>query len=331
MEIKSFSTYDDYFNDWYDSFLKLVKTPGYHRNTITIKKWRDGFYENKVRNIHQRVRRLFKMKTGITRYKAFLLFGKKEGLRRWDEYCKKQVETKNQKNWNMSKGELEKYNKRRASTLENFIERHGEEKGKQKWNEYIARQKYTKSLDYYIEKYGPKEGPLKWSKTNKMKAITLENMVARYGKEAGEKKYADYINNKRADFYSREASRFFEKLEKELGKEMRYRPKNKELTLVSPDGIFCYDCLLAPDIIIEYNGSCFHGNPRIYGENECPNPFINDLTAKQIWEYDKKKIFAAVKENYRIIVVWDTAAKRETIFKEIKDIIEKDLIAEELF
>ena len=102
MATKSFSTYDDYFDDWYESFLQLIKTPGYSRNPLTVRKWKTGFYENKVRNIHQRVRRLFKMKCGFTRYKAFLLFGKKEGLRRWEEYCKKQVETKDQKNWSMS-------------------------------------------------------------------------------------------------------------------------------------------------------------------------------------------------------------------------------------
>lgn len=50
------------------------------------------FKTSKMPRIKQRILRLIKLKKpGITKYRAFLLYGKNEGLKRWNSYTQKQA------------------------------------------------------------------------------------------------------------------------------------------------------------------------------------------------------------------------------------------------
>lgn len=56
--------------------------------------------------------------------------------------------------------------------------------------------------------------------------------------------------------------------------------------------------------IIEFNGDLFHANPLIYKENDCPSPFNKNLTAKEIWEYDRIKIDFVKLLGFDVLIIW---------------------------
>ena len=76
-------------------------------------------------------------------------------------------------------------------TEKSLIRKHGEEKGKQMWESYRKKQAEKNTFEY-------KQKNLGWTKEqfdefNKSRAITLENMVAKYGQKEGKKRYDEYV------------------------------------------------------------------------------------------------------------------------------------------
>lgn len=68
-------------------------------------------------------------------------------------------------------------------------------------------------------------------------------------------------------------------------------------------------------LLIEYNGDYWHCNPKKYNEN-----YFNkkkNKTAKEIWEYDNKKLYISKKLGYACEVIW------ESDYKKNKNIINK--------
>jgi len=58
------------------------------------------------------------------------------------------------------------------------------------------------------------------------------------------------------------------------------------------------------NLLIEYNGDYWHCNPIKY-ESEYINKKKNK-TAKEIWEYDTKKLYLAKENGYDCKVIWET-------------------------
>lgn len=69
------------------------------------------------------------------------------------------------------------------------------------------------------------------------------------------------------------------------------------------------------NLLIEYNGDYWHCNPKKYESNYF-NHKKNKL-AKEIWEYDRNKVYLALKYDYHCEVVW------ESDYKKNKDILYK--------
>ena len=93
-------------------------------------------------------------------------YGISEGIQRWNSYCKKQADSnkfeyKHEKH-GMTLEEYNEYNKSRAVTLDNMIKRYGVNEGLIHWNQYVERERYTCTLPYYIEKYGEEIGKEKY-------------------------------------------------------------------------------------------------------------------------------------------------------------------------
>ena len=55
---------------------------------------------------------------------------------------------------------------------------------------------------------------------------------------------------------------------------------------------------------------CFHGNPKIFKETDCPNPYHKKMTAKEIWENDNLR-YTKLKEIYGIntYIIWENDYK----------------------
>lgn len=79
-----------------------------------------------------------------------------------------------------------------------------------------------------------------------------------------------------------------------------------EYFLTNDVGHYKYDfVILNLKYCIEFNGDIFHGNPILFNENDCPNPFDKKLTAKQMWEKDKIKNQFLMDKGFVLDMVWE--------------------------
>ncbi len=115
--------------------------------------------------------------TALTKEKMILKYGEKKGLINWNSYRSKQAESntfkykKEKLGW--TKEQFDAYNKTRGVTLENLIKKHGLNKGTCVWNNYIKKQKLTKSFDYMVNKFGLE----KTKKINNSKKLTIDHFI----------------------------------------------------------------------------------------------------------------------------------------------------------
>lgn len=268
---------------------------------------------------------------GITKDGLLLRYGDVEGMRRWNEYCKKQsitntYEYKRDK-YGWSKQEFDEYNNSRAVTEENLIKRHGEEEGLKKFNDYKKRQAYAGcKLEYFIEKYGKDEGERRYLDLCKQKVLSSDNFVRKYGKKLGEQKYLNYIKNKRPEFYySKMSQECFHIICDNLPENRRefifYGEKNYEYLFHKSgnNAIFVdfYDSLNKK--IIEFHGNYWHCNPTMYDENYFHT--VRNMYAKEIWESDMiRKEFLMKNFDVEYMVIWEYDYKnnQDEALKEVK-------------
>lgn len=253
-------------------------------------------------------KKICSMTVGVTKEIMIKKHGKKEGLKKWKEYCNKQKITNTfkykQEKYHWTKEQFDQFNKNRAVTKENLINKYGEELGLQYFNDYVNKQKYTKSKEYMIEKFGEE----KTQEINQSKAITLQNFIKKYGEIKGIKKYEQIIS-KLPVFYSNISQDFFNKLDEYLNSKYTtyYATKNTEYGVKLDDIYIRLDYfILELNLCIEFNGTYYHGDPRIFNENDYPNPHNKNITAKEIWENDNKRYkMLKEKRNIDTIVIWE--------------------------
>lgn len=271
----------------------------------------------------RRLIRKFKHTKGTTLYGMLILYGKK-GYEYWDNYCEKQAYTNSfdykKKKYNWTKDQFDEYNKNRACTKINLIKRHGEIEGTKKWDNYCKRQSYTNTLDYQIEKYNGDidKATKKMRKINSQKGITYDNLMRKYGDR---EKVLSILSNKNVNpgFVSRGSQDLFHEIYSKLLDKLRDHcyfadiRGGKEFGKISNDNkkYYFYDFVISNiKLCIEFNGDCWHANPDRY----TPNEYINiykafsdvDVTAKEIWDNDKKKNKVLKDEGFNVIIVWES-------------------------
>lgn len=254
-------------------------------------------------------KKICSMVVGVTHDSMINKWGKELGEQKWKEYCDKRSYIASKK-WFIDKyGEKDGliiYNKSRSITLKHMIEKYGKEIGTQKFNDYCNKQKITKSFDYMVKKFGEKKA----YEINKSKAITIENFIKKYGENEGLSKFENTIN-KHNIFYSKISQVFFDQLDSILSKKYTtyYATKNQEYGIMLSNKIYVkLDYFIKElNLCIEFNGDNFHANPKIYKENDNPNPFNKKITAKEIWENDNNR-YKLLKEtrNINTIIVWES-------------------------
>jgi hypothetical protein len=200
----------------------------------------------------------------------------------------------------------EKLKERQAvNKKENFIKRYGEEEGTDRWR---ARQiQWQKTIR--------DKSPEELKRINKLKGITLENMIRKWGLIDGTEKYADWKMAIRGHFQKSISNisqqLFFDILALINDKEnVKFGKHNKEFHIFANNRIYYYD-FTYKNKIIEFNGDLFHANPKIFNENDFPNPYNKHLRAKTIWEIDDIKINIAKNNNYEILVIWENDYKKD--------------------
>jgi len=208
----------------------------------------------------------------------------------------------------MTDEEFKRYNNSRAITLKNMIKKYGKEEGTKVFNEYREKQRYKKSKQRYIDEFGEEQGLKIFNEINKKKIQSLENFQRKYGKEEGLRRYCDFLASRRCSF-SKMASSLFRKTESSLNRNditYIYQPKTEEFSIYQKNRSFFYDfCIPELKFIVEFNGDVFHGNPQLFNESDCPNPFDKTITAKQMWSNDKEKIDLAKSKGFEVMVIWE--------------------------
>jgi G:T-mismatch repair DNA endonuclease (very short patch repair protein) len=236
-------------------------------------------------------------------------YGAAEGELRWNQYVEKQrvknlFDSKKEK-YGWSKDQFDEYNKSRSITYKNCIKRHGVKKGKEIWQRYIDRQKYTNSLKYYQEKYG-NAGYDEWIKYNheKGKSTRLEWIIEKYG--VNEEEAIKILADRLPKSYSSIAElSFIDLLESAINESLPYTAKTKQFSIWNKytNSINFYDIVdTNRNKIIEFHGDYWHCNPKLYSELYF-HPHLKML-ARNIWERDRLKEKAALDRGFKIKIVW---------------------------
>lgn len=162
--------------------------------------------------------------------------------------------------------------------------------------EELRKRQSTFNINICIEKHGELKGKVIWQERQNKWISSL------------------YKNGKLKSGFSKISQDLFDEIIKyysnieELNYVM-YANKGGEFVINSDNkyGFFRYDFTdTIKNKMIEYNGDMFHGNPQTYSENDTPNPFVKDKTAKEMWDRDKRKLEIANKNGFEILVIWDS-------------------------
>lgn len=243
-------------------------------------------------------------------------WGKELGEKKWQSYCDKQALTNTyeykKKKYGWTRQQFREYNLSRAVTVENLVNRYGEEIGKKKWNEYCEKQRYTCSLEYFIKTYGEEKG------LEKYKAFDNNRFFNPYKGKCGA--------------YSPISQELFKHISENFKDNTIYFATNTNNEIleypIGPYQLDYYDETL--NAIIEFNGDLWHANPKKYSQEDyVKNPFLGSYrTAAEIWENDKIRIDYICNKlnNPTVIIVWESDYKsdpqgvEESIVKQLKEI-----------
>lgn len=113
-----------------------------------------------------------------------------------------------------------------AMTKAKMLHLHGEEKGNEIWNEYLKKQAETNTFEYKNKKYGMTKE--EFSNYNASRAVTLENLVKRHGKEEGTAKFNAYCERQA---YAGNAKEYFIELYGEEEGMKKYLELNQKKSL----------------------------------------------------------------------------------------------------
>lgn len=199
---------------------------------------------------------------------------------------------------------------------------------KKEYERYIKNLKYSKTKEYYIDKYGLEDGENIWNNINKKKdSMSLSFFLNKYNYnyKKAYKAYKDRIKSVTFKMffggsYSKTSIDFFDKIIKLLSiKNYLYKDDEFIIEYVDNDKKrkFYYDFIdLDNNIIIEFNGLKWHPNKNKMTITEYINwkhPFNSEILKEDIEEKDLKKHQIALKNYYKIIVVWDIDGEERNV------------------
>lgn len=258
---------------------------------------------------------------GYTLQKCILMYGEELGNIAWKEYCDKQAYVNTfeckQKKFGWTKEQFDEYNFSRAVTLENCVDRHGEEVGTKIFLDYCEKQKYVGcAKEYFIEKYGEEIGTQKYLEVNAQKSLTVDNFIRKYGEDEGLIKYRDYYENNGADMYSKVSQELFDNIYSKLNNtnHVHYATLNKEFGRYDQTNrkYYFYDFTCSQrKKIIEFNGIFFH--PKSEFDESFRNPFNPDLTAQDAYNNEQIKLNLMKSFGYDILIVWEDEYYKDRI------------------
>lgn len=255
-------------------------------------------------------------RTAVTLENLLQKYGEVEGYKRWQTYRQKQAESNTFEYKHTKHGwsaeQFHDYNKQRASTVVNFVNKYGLEQGLQKWEQYCDKQKITKSKEYVIEKYGQQA----WYDLCLAKKTPHDPklLATTYG-ISYDQAVDKILARSRLRYTSNLEREFISALEGKVGS-LEYSSLGKPFGKWLPEtnSYVIYD-IKHQDCIIEFNGDYWHANPVIYSSTD----IIRGKNAYDIWSKDLAKLNLVKDLGFRVKVVWekDYLANKCQIIEEV--------------
>ena len=235
-----------------------------------------------------------------------------------DEYRKKYSEMlKGENNPNHKSKTTEQQRKERSPFSKEFYKTRGRDENEvYSFAKKALKDRLTETqLDYWIEK-GYNEETAKEMLAKRQRTFTLEKCIAKYGNKKGIE-----IWNKRQEKWKKSLTNHFIKygdtrnalaqsefailcIKAICNKLQILIPfSEKFITNKNTGKHFAFD-FQYENKLIEFNGDYWHCNPSKYSFD-----YFNkrkNMTAKEIWEYDKEKINTAESYGYKVLVVWES-------------------------
>ena len=172
-------------------------------------------------------------------------------------------------------------------------------------------------IEYYIEKYGEEKGReyFEWVKQRKGAANRKEYYIEKYGKELGEIKWKERISKLGLNYHR--YTGFNDKCAEILDKHnFKYE---REFNLQTENRNYFYDFKLG-NLIIELNGIYWHCSPKKYQANDLvkfPNNVF--IKAQDKWNYDKEKCEFAQSKGFKTITIWEDEFNEELLLNILKE------------
>lgn len=221
-------------------------------------------------------------------------------------------------------------------SLRGCIARFGEIEGTKIWGEREnkrsdAGKKGSVNLQYWINKGYSEEESIKL-RSERQSTFSKTKCIEKYGKKEGLKVFTERQNKWQKELYKNgNLKSGYSLVSQEIFKiliidydtnhlnNIFFAKKGGEMVLEDDKGFYRYDFTdIKNKKIIEYNGDDYHGNPKKYKANDYPHPFRKTITAKEMWDKDKRKIKLAKEHGFDVLVVWDSEYKKNK-----KEIINK--------
>lgn len=84
--------------------------------------------------------------------------------------------------------------KKLAHSLQSFVSRYGEIEGEARWDAYRKKLSDKNSLEFFLKKGKTVND---WEEYNSSRAVTLENLIAKYGEMEGSQRFKSYCDKQR--------------------------------------------------------------------------------------------------------------------------------------
>lgn len=195
----------------------------------------------------------------------------------------------------------------------------------------------TTQIGYWLKK-GYTEEESKEKIKERQKTFTLEKCIIKYGKEEGTKIYhkrqIKWQKSMKKKILKNNFKNDYSKIEKELIDNILLKSKinindqcsyiNKQFLIYNENKQYYTFDFKYKNKIIEFNGDFWHMNPLKYKETDIHK--VSKKTAKEIWNYDNKKINSIKNNGYDVLIIWENDYKqnKEKVIQECITFIKKN-------
>lgn len=187
---------------------------------------------------------------------------------------------------------------------------------KTKENPHRYKTKNNRCIEYWLEK-GYSEEDAKEEQSKIQLTFSKEKCIEKYGEEKGIERWKErqekwqkslHDNGNVKIGYSKISQELFNEIMKFCpdSNQVYYATKNKEYAINYNKKNYVFDfCDLEKRKIIEFNGDIYHANPKIFKEDDTPNPYEN-FTSKFIWDRDENKRKVAKTNDFEVLTIWES-------------------------